>query len=161
MSGFKRINRINKILSVFAVFTIAAAAGVFLTMQVSGARETDSKQMYSSRAKYESRRRPVKEAINKESRHRHVKRIPAYYAVAPGKDALPPVLNAELFAGKARETYCDESVRHQNLHSCFEDEHGRRCPICMDEALTAYRRKKEENLSPAEIRARIIAQYKK
>ena len=33
--------------------------------------------------------------------------------------------------------YCDRSVGHKSLHSCFEGSHGANCGTCMQEALYA------------------------
>jgi hypothetical protein len=51
------------------------------------------------------------------------------------------------------------SIGHKSLHSCFEDDHAAHCAVCVNEALQAYRLQKEQGLSPAQIRQRIVAQY--
>lgn len=104
-------------------------------------------------------------------------RVPAYMtdgtALASLKQTLPP----EQFFGKAREAYmvareipetlaqlpcycyCDEGFGHKSLHTCYESDHSAHCATCIQEALVAYRLQKEEGLSPAQIRDRIIAQF--
>jgi hypothetical protein len=82
-----------------------------------------------------------------------------------------------MFTGKARQAYqvaaqipqtlaqlpcychCDRGMGHKSLHSCFEDDHAAHCDVCVKEALMAYRLEKEQKLSVAQIRERIIAQY--
>lgn len=104
-------------------------------------------------------------------------RMPANYETAPIK--LAPTLPPEKFMGKTREAYeavaqipetiaqlpcycyCDESVGHKSLHSCFEDTHAASCIVCVREALTAYKLQKEQGLTPAQIRDRIVAEYSK
>jgi hypothetical protein len=39
------------------------------------------------------------------------------------------------------------------------DDHAAHCAVCVEEALLAYKLQKEERLTPAQIRERIIAQY--
>jgi hypothetical protein len=55
--------------------------------------------------------------------------------------------------------HCDRGFGHKSLHSCFEDDHATHCATCVDEALVAYRLQKEQKLSPAQIRERIIAEF--
>ena len=104
-------------------------------------------------------------------------RVPAYLQSPPAPGSLPPVLPAANFIGKAREAYkvvgeipqtiaqlpcychCDATIGHKSLHSCFVDDHASHCAVCVNEALEAYRLQKEQGLSPAQIRERIIAQY--
>jgi hypothetical protein len=103
--------------------------------------------------------------------------VPAYYVNPPG--TLPPTLAPEKFPGKTRQAYqaakeipqtlaqlpcychCDRGMGHKSLHSCFEDEHAAHCDVCANEALTAYRLEKEQKLSVANIRERIIEEYSK
>ena len=105
------------------------------------------------------------------------KRVPAFQADAASLKNLPPTLASEKFSGKQREAYavvkeipktiaqlpcycyCDEGFGHKSLHSCFVDTHAAHCAVCVDEALLAYRLQKEEKLSPAQVRERIIAKY--
>ncbi|HEX8494898.1 MAG TPA: CYCXC family (seleno)protein [Pyrinomonadaceae bacterium] len=104
-------------------------------------------------------------------------RVPAHYKSPPSKESLRPTLDPEQFTGPTRAAYkavkeipqtiaqlpcycyCDESFGHKSLHSCFEDDHGAHCAVCVNEVLMAYRMEKELKLTPAEIRERIVAQY--
>ncbi len=104
-------------------------------------------------------------------------RIPAHYKDAQSASPLAPTLPPERFFGKARvayqvakeipETlaqlpcycYCDEGHGHKSLHTCFETDHSSMCAICVDEALMAYKLQKDEGLTPAQVRDRIIARY--
>jgi hypothetical protein len=108
---------------------------------------------------------------------RSAARVPAFYAEPPSASNLAPTLPPEKFTSDARQVYkavkeipqtiaqlpcychCDLSIGHKSLHSCFEDNHAATCFICMEEAMTAYRLQKEQNLTPAQIRDRIIAHY--
>ena len=103
-------------------------------------------------------------------------RVPAYVSAAEAKQLAPTLMPAQ-FTGKTRAAYqavkeipqtiaqlpcychCDVGFGHKSLHSCFEDTHAAQCAVCVEEALTAYRLQKEEKLTPAQIRARIIAEY--
>ncbi|HZI17845.1 MAG TPA: CYCXC family (seleno)protein [Pyrinomonadaceae bacterium] len=103
--------------------------------------------------------------------------VPAYVTDAAALKSLPPTLPPETFTGRRREGYeavraipetiaqlpcychCDRGFGHKSLHSCFVDDHGANCSICLEEALLAYRLEKEEKLKPEQIRERIIAQY--
>jgi hypothetical protein len=107
----------------------------------------------------------------------NAKLIPAHYETPPAMRDLAAILPSSQFAGKTRQAYeavkqipvtiaqmpcychCDKGMGHKSLHSCFEDDHAAHCATCVDEALMAYRLQKEEGLSPAQIRERIIAQY--
>lgn len=104
-------------------------------------------------------------------------RVPAHFTSPPSKESLLPTLAPEQFSGPTREAYmavreipqtiaqlpcychCDVGYGHKSLHTCFEDEHGAHCAICVNEALMAYRMEKQMNLSPAQIRERIVAHY--
>lgn len=103
--------------------------------------------------------------------------VPAYQTDAASLKSLPPTLDPQKFTGRRREGYeavraipetiaqlpcychCDRGFGHKSLHSCFVDDHGANCSICLEEALLAYRLQKEEKLKPEQIRERIIAQY--
>lgn len=104
-------------------------------------------------------------------------RIPAHFETPPSASSLGPTLNPEQFTGPTRAAYqavkeipqtiaqlpcychCDEGFGHKSLHSCFEDEHGAHCAVCVNEVLMAYRMEKELKLTPAQIRERIVAYY--
>jgi hypothetical protein len=64
--------------------------------------------------------------------------VPAHYEVPPAAADLRPVLPSSQFAGKTREAY--EAVKQI-------------------EALMAFRLQKEEGLSAAQIRERIVAEF--
>lgn len=104
-------------------------------------------------------------------------RVPAHFEMPPSLASLNPTLAPEQFTGPTRAAYsavkeipqtiaqlpcychCDEGFGHKSLHSCFEDDHGAHCAVCVNEALLAYQMEKQMKLTPAEIRQRIIAQY--
>jgi hypothetical protein len=104
-------------------------------------------------------------------------RVPRFAATAADLKNLPPVLPASQFTGMTRMAYaavkeipqtiaqlpcychCDEGFGHKSLQTCFVDDHAAHCAVCVEEALLAYKLQKEEKLSPAQIRERIIAQY--
>ena len=104
------------------------------------------------------------------------KRVPAF-EVAPTRASLAPTLDPEKFTGLTRDAYravrqipvtiaqlpcychCDEGFGHKSLYSCFEDTHAAHCDICVREALLALALEKQQKLTPAEIRERIVAQY--
>lgn len=104
-------------------------------------------------------------------------RVPAYMTDAKMIEKLGPTLPPEQFFGRAREAYrvareipetlaqlpcycyCDQGFGHKSLHTCYESDHSAHCAMCVNEALMAYRLQKEEGLSPAQIRDRIIQEY--
>ncbi|SRR6266496_1356394 len=104
-------------------------------------------------------------------------RVPAHYEQPPSLSDLRPTLSPDKFTGMTRAAYqaareipqtiaqmpcychCDQSLGHKSLHSCFEDDHAAHCAVCAREALMAYRLQKEQKLSVAQIRERIIAEY--
>ena len=108
--------------------------------------------------------------------HSHSKKVPAF-EVAPTRASLGPTLDPERFTGMTRDAYravrqipvtiaqlpcychCDEGFGHKSLYSCFEDEHAAHCDVCVREALMALVLEKEQKLTPAQIRERIVAQY--
>ncbi len=94
--------------------------------------------------------------------------VPAYNAAPPAKGhPLPPIMSGKQLSGpdfqhpsqvKAYQAaakipgvlhqlpcycYCDRSVGHNSLHSCFESDHGAHCSVCMKEALYAYKETKK------------------
>lgn len=103
-------------------------------------------------------------------------RVPAHYEAAPPLNTLRETLAPELFEGNAQLAYraaqeipqtlaqlpcychCDMSKSHKSLHSCFEDEHGENCGICIGEAVMAYNLERQ-GLKPAQIREQIIRAY--
>jgi hypothetical protein len=104
-------------------------------------------------------------------------RVPRFAATAADLKNLPPVLPASQFTGLTRMAYaavkeipetiaqlpcychCDEGFGHKSLQTCFVDDHAAHCAVCVEEALLAYKLQKEQRLSPAQIRERIIAEY--
>ena len=104
-------------------------------------------------------------------------RVPRFAATKADLKNLPPVLSAAQFTGKTRMAYaavkempetiaqlpcychCDEGFGHKSLQNCFVDDHAAHCAVCVEEALLAYKLQKEERLTPAQIRERIIAEY--
>jgi hypothetical protein len=106
------------------------------------------------------------------------KRIPAYFKETPARTSLPPTLSPDLFSGETKEAYqiakeipqtlaqlpcfcyCDYSVGHKSLHSCFEDEHSAGCPLCQDSARMA-KELKDGGMPIDQIREKLIAKYSK
>lgn len=104
------------------------------------------------------------------------KRIPAYDP-APTRASLGPTLEPEKFTGITRDAYravrqipltiaqlpcychCDEGFGHKSLYTCFQDDHAAHCAVCVNEALLALTLEREQKLTPAQIRERIVAQY--
>jgi hypothetical protein len=104
-------------------------------------------------------------------------RVPRYAKSSADLKNLPPVLPASQFTGLTRMAYaavkeipqtiaqlpcychCDEGFGHKSLQTCFVDDHAAHCAVCVEEALLAYKLQKEERLTPAQIRERIIVQY--
>ena len=104
-------------------------------------------------------------------------RVPAHYEDAKSAKPLAPTLDPGQFFGSARAAYqvakeipetlaqlpcycyCDEGHGHKSLHTCYETDHSSMCAVCVNEALLAYKLQKEEGLTPAQIRSRIIEQY--
>ena len=120
---------------------------------------------------------PARQTPAQDHGHSHnPKRVPAF-EVAPTRASLAPTLDPERFTGMTRDAYravrqipttiaqlpcychCDEGFGHKSLYSCFEDEHAAHCAVCVNEALLALMLEKEQKLTPAQIRERIVAQY--
>ena len=103
--------------------------------------------------------------------------MPAHYTQPPSRSSLGPTLEPEKFTGPVREAYraareipqtlaqlpcychCDRGMGHKSLHSCYEDDHASHCAVCVNEALLALKLEKEQKLSPAQIRDRIVEQF--
>jgi hypothetical protein len=108
--------------------------------------------------------------------HESMARVPAHYEAAPPLNTLRGTLAPEMFTGNVRLAYqvakdipetlaqlpcychCDMSQGHKSLHSCFEDEHGTNCGICIGEALMAQNLQRQ-GFSPTQIRERIVKAY--
>ena len=105
--------------------------------------------------------------------------MPAYNAGPPAKGVkLPPILAKELLWGQNAQypfqshaydlaakipgvlhqqpcyCYCDR-MRHNSLHSCFENTHGAQCATCLKELYYAYDMTKKRK-TPTQIRQGII-----
>lgn len=106
--------------------------------------------------------------------------VPAYHPAPPPKgEKLPSILpdterigpafshdyqeHAYVLASKIQKViyqlpcycYCDRSVGHKSLHSCYESTHAAHCAACMKELYFAYMETKKGK-TPAQIRAAII-----
>ncbi len=106
-----------------------------------------------------------------------VKKVPAFLSTVPSRASLAPTLDPERFTGATREAYravrqipvtiaqlpcychCDEGYGHKSLYTCFEDDHAAHCAVCVNEALLALTLERDQKMSPAQIRDRIVAQY--
>lgn len=106
-----------------------------------------------------------------------VKNVPAFLSAPPSRGSLAPTLDPERFTGATREAYravrqipvtiaqlpcycyCDQGFGHKSLYSCFEDDHAAHCAVCVNEALLALTLERDQKLTPAQIRERIVAQY--
>lgn len=106
-----------------------------------------------------------------------VNTIPAHYEHAPSRASLGPTLEPEKFTGPVRDAYraareipetlaqlpcychCDRGMGHKSLFSCYQDDHASHCATCVNEALLALKLEKEQKLSPAQIRDRIVQQF--
>jgi hypothetical protein len=105
------------------------------------------------------------------------KTVPAFLTTPPSRGTLAPTLDPERFTGATREAYravrqipvtiaqlpcycyCDQGFGHKSLYSCFEDDHAAHCAVCVNEALLALTLERDQKMSPAQIRERIVAQY--
>lgn len=108
---------------------------------------------------------------------RTVSEIPAHYEHAPSRASLGPTLEPEKFTGPVRDAYraareipetlaqlpcychCDRGMGHKSLFSCYQDDHASHCATCVNEALLALKLEKEQKLSAAQIRDRIVQQF--
>ena len=109
--------------------------------------------------------------------HKPSERVPAYLHEEPARGSLAATMNPAVFSGNVKRAYqvakeipetlaqlpcychCDRGFGHQSLHTCFVDEHGANCGICIGEALMAYELQKRQNLKPEQVRKRIIEAY--
>ena len=109
--------------------------------------------------------------------HAATAQVPAYQRSVESLAELPPTMRPELFEGNVRRAYqvasdipqtlaqlpcychCDRGQGHKSLHSCFIDEHGANCGICINEALMAYSLHKKQNLKVDQIREQIIKSF--
>ena len=106
--------------------------------------------------------------------------IPAYHKTAPSKaEKLPPILPEEQLWGPSFQypvqkrayilaskidkvlyqqpcyCFCDRSVGHHSLRSCYESTHAAHCDACMKELFYSYQQTKAGK-TPAQIRAAIM-----
>lgn len=106
-----------------------------------------------------------------------VKTLPAHFEHAPSRSTLGPTLPPDQFTGLVRDAYraareipqtiaqmpcychCDRGMGHKSLYSCFEDDHASHCAVCVNEALLALKLEREDKLTPAQIRDRIVQQF--
>ena len=156
---------------------IAIAIGIAVAMRSGSKPETRPDQTQPVAARQPATQQPPS-THSMPTTQTHVEgRVPAHYKTPPSAGSLRPTLDPEQFTGPTRAAYkavkeipqtiaqlpcycyCDEGFGHKSLHSCFEDDHGAHCAVCVNEALLAYRMEKEMKLTPAEIRERIVAQY--
>ncbi len=102
--------------------------------------------------------------------------VPAHYETEPPAASLAPTLPPEQFKGITREAYkavgeipqliaqlpcychCDRGFGHKSLQSCYVDDHAAHCAVCVEEALAAYKLRKQ-GMTAAQIRERIVAEY--
>ena len=149
---------------VFIVLILVLGAAVGVAMYRSTGRQSSTKNRDSSAKPTPAIAQPTP-------------RIPAHHKEASSARPLKATLDPELFFGRTREAYqvareipetlaqlpcycyCDQGHGHKSLHSCYEDDHSAHCSTCVDEALMAYQLEKEQKLSPAQIRERIIQQF--
>lgn len=160
-----------------AVLLVAAV----LIVNSANTNQPAGPQRMMSRSNGTTRQTPAQDTTRQtpaqDHSHPHpTNRVPAF-EVAPTRASLNPTLDPERFTGMTREAYravrqipvtiaqlpcychCDEGFGHKSLYSCFEDDHAAHCAVCVNEALLALTLEKEQKLTPAQIRERIVAQY--
>ncbi|HEX7999393.1 MAG TPA: CYCXC family (seleno)protein [Pyrinomonadaceae bacterium] len=158
---------------------IAVAVGVVIAMR-GGREQTQTAQTRPAVRVSPAQQSPVNPYQPPASTHSQMEtegRVPAHFKTPPSAGLLRPTLAPEQFSGPTREAYravkeipqtiaqlpcycyCDEGFGHKSLHSCFEDDHGAHCAVCVNEVLMAYQMEKQQGLTPAQIRERIIAYY--
>lgn len=104
-------------------------------------------------------------------------RVPAFQPSNVSLAELPRTMRPEVFEGNVRRAYqvaqeiprtlaqlpcychCDRGHGHKSLHSCFIDEHGANCGICINEALMAYGLEKQQKMNVDHIREQIIKSF--
>ena len=150
------------------LFSGVAVLLVAAVLIVNSARTTQPESHGATAVHQHATEAPVTTAANA---------IPAHFEVAPSRASLGPTLAPDKFFGPARDAYravreipvtiaqlpcychCDRGFGHKSLYSCFEDDHASHCAVCVNEALLALRLQREEKLTPAQIRDRIVAEY--
>lgn len=167
-----------KLLSL-ALFALAASAACGAGDQQRAVKQVNAPpkvEQVNAPPKVEAAHAQKKPADDHGHDHGEPGRVPAFES---NPKNLPATLAPEAFTGKTRLAYkavreipetiaqlpcychCDRGFGHKSLHSCYVDGHASSCAVCVEEVLTAYRLQKEEGLSPAQIRERIIAEYSK
>lgn len=160
-----------------AVILAAAFAASCVGGSESERRAKDTAQRADTSRSAEARPAPAQSQPDSHGHSATKGRVPAFQTAAEELKSLPQTLPPEKFVGKQRLGYqavkeipqtiaqlpcfchCDEGFGHKSLHSCFEDDHASHCAVCIDEALMAYQLEKEQKLTPAQIRERIVARY--
>lgn len=159
-----------------SIFIIAALI-LLLAAAVAGMWKMEQRQQIARVAK-PAHVPTLEETRVRKSEPKPAKPVPAFQ-IAPTAASLGPTLDPEMFTGSARTAYqiareipetlaevpcychCDRGFGHKSLHSCFKDEHGANCSMCINEAIAAYKMTKETKMSPREIREAIIRQFGK
>lgn len=163
----KKTDKVLVLTVAFVFVSIFAAVALIWTFKP----ERQSPSLSSQSAKTKLTTTPYKQPT------RTALPVPAYQSGA-SLASLSPTLAPEAFKSSAvRAAYtvareipetlaelpcychCDKSIGHKSLHSCFTDDHGANCGTCMNEAMRAYQLQKEQKLSPAQIREKIIAEF--
>jgi hypothetical protein len=155
----------------FGVIALLAAAALLIV----NASRSDQSRSTVQRTTSSPKQTPAQEHDHPHP-HNAVKKVPAF-EVAPTRASLRPTLEPERFTGLTRDAYravkqipttiaqlpcychCDEGYGHKSLYSCFEDDHAAHCAVCVNEALLALTLERDQKLSPAQIRERIVQQY--
>ena len=158
----------KSILALLIGLVLALVAGIWLS---------------SSRHEHASKQQPTEKHAIVATEHSNdhqvapKPRVPAYQSSAQSLATLAPTMRPEVFEGNVRRAYqvaleipqtlaqlpcychCDRGQGHKSLHSCFIDEHGANCGICMNEAFMAYRLEKQQRLNVEQIREQIIKDF--
>ena len=156
---------------IFILFAIVGGIGALALVALAPSKKATPSHTVSSDA--ENRNQPVVA-----HQHHSTSRVPDHYTTTPRAGELKPTLAPELFDGNIRLAYqaardipetlaqipcychCDMSKGHRSLHSCFVDEHGENCGICIGEAVMAHNLNRQ-GLSAAQIREQIVKAYGK
>jgi hypothetical protein len=155
--------------AVIVFMVVLAIAIVAASMRQSGRNSTGSSTQKS--ASQRDKQAPQQASATQKPR------VPAHFEDGKSAKPLAPTLDPAQFFGQARAAYqvakeipetlaqlpcycyCDEGHGHKSLHTCYETDHSSMCAVCVNEALLAYKLQKEDGLTPAQIRERIIEQY--
>lgn len=158
------------ILALLIGLSVALIAGLWFRQN--GPQQTSQSPSPASVARSNQQPSPLGD-----HQHAATARVPAYQRSTESLAALPSTMRPELFEGNVRRAYqvaseipktlaqlpcychCDRGQGHKSLHSCFVDEHGANCGICINEALVAYRLEKQQKLNVDQIREQIIKSF--